>query len=74
MTKYDIYDESSPKSALATVEAAHPIDALAEYSITQGYADPRELEDGPQWFTQAYDGMTRMVFENTELVAVPRDA
>jgi hypothetical protein len=73
MTAYDIYDEANPKAKLATVDAPHPIDALAEYSIAQGYADPRLLEDGPQWFTQAYDGRTRMVFEATELVAVAAD-
>lgn len=68
MTSYNIFGAASPQHSLATITADTPTNALAEYSISRGYADPRN--DMDEWFETLFDGSTAMVFENTELIAV----
>lgn len=71
MTAYNIFDAADPKDSIATIDAADEYEALAEYSISQGFSDPRNVpndEDG--YFTTWFDGTIGMVYTNTELVAV----
>lgn len=67
------------RETLDTVEATCPVDALAAYSIAQGFADPRETAvELPYWdgysregdpFYLRDDGRLSMFFTNYEVLA-----
>jgi hypothetical protein len=71
------YGPQEAESAVNKIEAESEKDALAQYAINEGYADPRiepEVEDphtiAETYFYETRAGKTAMVFENTELIAV----
>lgn len=55
-----------------TITASDAHEALAKFSMQEGFADPRQFIGQPEdfFFTLA-DGNVGMVFTNTSLVAVP---
>ena len=57
--------------ALASFDVESGRDALAEYAIAEGFADPREVED-EDYFSEWPEGIWTMVFTNTELIAAPK--
>jgi hypothetical protein len=68
----EVYGPQDPEYAVHKIEAATPTDALAEYSIREGFADPRQyIGTEEDFFYTRADGTVGMVFTNTELKAVP---
>jgi hypothetical protein len=74
---------SYTEEILAEKEATCPADALASYSIDEGFADPRETaaelreptDDGGaegDFFVLRRDGLLGMIFTNYEVHAVER--
>jgi hypothetical protein len=77
MIKYAITetpdDPSLNTHAIIAAEDAYA--ALAEYSLSQGFADPRAYNGHSEedFFYVREDGLVGMVFTNTELTAVPTE-
>lgn len=77
MPSYAIAEHHDPvRHPLALIDAATPVDALAEYVVGEGFADPRETarEADPEWFYALEAGdAVGCAFTNTELVAFPAE-
>ncbi len=69
MPRYEILNIRD-RVAYGDQEAESERDALALYSMSFGYADPRELDDEYEFFQIHPDGTLSMIFENVELIAV----
>lgn len=66
--RYRICDAYS-KTIRTTIEADSPRDALAEFAIREGFADPRTLDEEESGLFE-HDGRWHMTFTNTDLFAV----